>query len=170
MAATAQSTAPPILAQHFSSVAISNPNVLKSIVDRLSKRDTRNLRNVNSCFRVAVNRTVSSLCYTLESPHPRHDLVDVFPEADRLVCDFVVAGPPIEHVELLLESLPTSSPGLIRKLRVLKLNILKIHLSKLHAALDDFLPRFVLGSEPSTAFLLLWAQAQRIEALCFISR
>jgi hypothetical protein len=139
--------APPNLAQQFTSVATSNPNVLKCIVDRLSKRDTRSLRAVNNAIRFAVNRTVSALYYTLDSPHTQRELEEVFPEADRLVCDLAGspagAGPPIEHVELLLDCLASSSPGFICKLRALTLMVRDCHLGEFEGVMDDFFPRWV---------------------------
>jgi hypothetical protein len=135
--------------QRLTRLATSNPNVLKIIVDNL-KDDARNLRAVDSVMRAAVNRTVSVVCYVLDTPHPQGDLVEVFPEADQLICSLegsiACAGPPIEHVCLLLDCLASSSPLFVRKLRVLKLRIRESHINKFVGVMAEFLPRCALSS------------------------
>jgi hypothetical protein len=129
-------------------LATSNPNVLKLIVDNLND-DASNLRASTSVMRKAVNRTVSVVCYVLDTPHPHSDLVEVFPEADELICNLegsiACAGPPIEHVCLLLDLLATSSPRFVRKLRALKMRVRESHISKFVGVMAEFLPRCVLG-------------------------
>ena len=128
----------------MTSLATSNPNAFKIIVDNL-KDDARSLRAVDSVLRSAVNRTVSVVCYVLDTPQPQSDLVDVFSEADQLICSLegcmACAGPPIEHVCLLLDCLASSSPRFVRKLRVLKLCIRESHISRFVCAMAEFLPR-----------------------------
>lgn len=135
--------APGAFWQRFSHTAVSHTAVFKLILDHLQD-GPNTLRAVNTVLRCAVNRTVTTVRCAQHNHHPANDLVDIFPEADQLVCSFKDpldsdAPAPIEHASLALDCLVASSPRFVGKLRVLKLHFHQKHINEIDALLPDLM-------------------------------
>jgi hypothetical protein len=127
--------------QRFEHIATTHALVFKHILERL-EGGPKTLRAVNSTMRTAVNQSTTSVLCGQLTPNTDRELVEAFPNADQLICNFVEPSPvPSDDASVSLDCIAVAAPRFLSRLRVLKVSFDSgSHLTSMEGLLARLLP------------------------------